>query len=362
MTNTKDKISDLDLVRNLVENIAPGAAFSVASHCLDLNANISAAQLEFLVQEHIEKYSFLVPLVNFTTESQGLIWGLVWKDAKFPLTKLVSIPNTSSSLLNYNNISDNLILPKYVDPTLGIVFTIQPSIMEVVDIEKFEIEQTSNLAKIRIALDSKFEDPVVWSFINNPGNDNYIPLTGEDYCKFNVRARTVVFDSEVLPKISKNDLQTLVIVRSAMNLKLSSLKSGSWHSEWVMSFPSDESQGLNWIGKISIHSFCGEQGNSHLVYSRENIYIKLEQNFKKLNFSDEELKIFVEESVSKINEAEDNFHISLKLEVNKFRDESLTKLRRIIPVNKVPFDWTKFYAFIKDPLSDIISISASSNK
>lgn len=138
-----------------------------------------------------------------------------------------SVINKHSRVDEEDQVDDKIY--KYIDPLLSIKIAIQPSMIGVVDIEKIEIPSESRLACFRKELENLFNDMEMLSFVKEIGI-NVKGEQGDYFEKFDFKdfkvpiRRTVVYDSELVPNISQDKKETLIIVRASANLKYCSNK------------------------------------------------------------------------------------------------------------------------------------------
>ncbi|KAH8584978.1 Factin capping alpha subunit [Cryptosporidium sp. chipmunk genotype I] len=339
-------MNKLFVYRNLCENSAPGAAIAILDkfryHFEDQERG--QAVIERISRNNIEKFSLLVPIKNLDINSDTTFWGVVSKYSR--------VDDEEDKLENR--------LYKYIDPLLSIKMVIQPSMLEVVDIEKIEVPSKSRLASFRKELENVFLDTQILNFVQ-ASNGNFEVEQGNCFEKLDFKdfkvplRRTVVYDSELIPKISQGKKETLIIVRSSANLKYCSNKTGSWSSEWKFEFPENNSQKkLIWNGSIYIHSYNSESGNSHLVYKKENIIVNIVSD--KYSF-DELIKSpshFANQSSKMISEEERRIQSKFNDSVSEFKNKYIKKLRRILPINPIKFDWGRQYNLLQNPLNESI--------
>lgn len=183
-------------------------------HFEDLERGQTA--IERISRDHLERFSLLVPIKNLDVSLDTIFWGVISKYSR------VDEEGGGESRAY-----------KYVDPLFSIKIVIQPSMLEVVDIEKIEAlpeRRTSRLASFRRELEDVFLDAQTLDFVRGgAGGDGSGTRERErggcfdklDFRDFKVPLRrTVVYDSELLPKISPGDgREVLVIVRASANLK-----------------------------------------------------------------------------------------------------------------------------------------------
>ncbi|TRY52486.1 F-actin capping protein alpha subunit [Cryptosporidium tyzzeri] len=331
-------------LENICENSAPGAAIGILDKFRYYfeDPERGQATVERISRDHLEKFSLLVPIKNLDINSDTTFWGVINKYSR----------------VDEDN-SDNRIF-KYIDPLLSINIVIQPSALEVVDIEKIEVPSNSRLTSFRKELENLFIDAQLLNFVKG----NYINLEGkEESCfeKFDFKdfkvplRRTVVYDSELIPKISQGKKETLIIVRSSANLKYCSNKTGSWHSEWKFEFPENNLQKeLVWIGRIYIHSYNSESGNSHLIYKYENIIVNIVSDRYSFNELIKDPSQFASRSSKMISEKERQIQSKFNDFVSKFKSVYIKKLRRILPINPIKFDWGRQYNSLQDTLNESI--------
>ncbi|KAH7649800.1 hypothetical protein FG379_002514 [Cryptosporidium bovis] len=327
---------------------APGTVFGTLDICSNFFGNSEKEQelIEEIAVNHLEKFSMLVPIKNLDQNMDLTFWSVVSKYGR------VNDENCSETQEEK--------LFKYMDPFLGINFVLKASILEIVDIEKFSEFKDSKLSLFRKELENRFLDKHLLYFKNNKlfsnesqGHDNFESL---DLTDFNTPIRrTIIYDSELLPKISMNNNETLLVIRSSASLKLPSKKTGVWNSEWRFEFTDDKnSKELIWKGKVHLHCYSSEDGNSHLVHAKDDIRI----NIVSKNHSQDQLinspLLFSKESSESISSCERRIQQELNEQLIEFKDDRIKKLRRLMPINPVKFNWEEFCTSIQEPLNETI--------
>lgn len=211
-----DCLDSLLVLRNICGNSAPGVAIGILDrfryHFEDLERGQAA--IERISRDHLEKFSLLVPIKNLDASVDTIFWGVV----------------SRYSRVDEEDSGDNKVY-KYVDPLFSIKIIIQPSMLEVVDIEKMEVlPRISRLSSFRRELENEFLDAQTLSFVRGEG-DSTEKERGSCFEKLDFRdfrvplRRTAVYDSELLPKISPDGRkEVIVIVRASANLKNCSSK------------------------------------------------------------------------------------------------------------------------------------------
>ena len=169
--------------------------------------------VEELALDHLEKFSMLVPITNLDQNTDLTFWSIVSKYGRIEDEKY--------------SVNKGEKLFKYIDPFLGINFILRASRLEIVDIEKAICVKDSELSSFRKELENRFLDKHLLYFINNNTFSNEFQKDHDfeslDLVDFVTPIRrTIVYDSELLPKISDNNNETLLIVRSSASLKLPS--------------------------------------------------------------------------------------------------------------------------------------------
>ncbi|OII70870.1 uncharacterized protein cubi_01015 [Cryptosporidium ubiquitum] len=301
------------------------------------------AAIERISKDHLEKFSLLVPIRNLDINLDATFWGVISKYSR----------------VYEENQTENKIY-KYLDPLLSIKIVIQPSMLGVIDIEKIEISSKSKLGYFRKELENVFLDTQLLNFVkeveSNLGDEQGNYSEKFDFKDFKVPLRrTVVYDSELIPNISQGKKETLIIVRASANLKYCSNKTGSWHSEWKFEFPENDSQEtLKWIGSIYMHSYNSECGNSHFVYKNDNIIVNIVSNKHSSKELIKDPSLFAKLSSTMISEKERYIQSKINDSVSLFKNKYIKKLRRILPINPIKFDWGRCYNSLQDPLNESI--------
>ncbi|KAJ1609211.1 hypothetical protein OJ253_1622 [Cryptosporidium canis] len=335
-------------LENICENSAPGVAIGILDKYRYHFEDVERGQdvIERISKGHLEKFSLLFPIKNLDMNVDTIFWGVINRYSRA------------------NEDADNRVY-KYIDPLFSIKAVIQPSTLEVVDVEKMDFLSVSRLSQFRKELENVFIDTQAMNFVRGDGSNMEIDQSGYfeklDFKDFKLPLRrTVVYDSELLPKIGLDKKDTLIIVRSSANLKYCSNKTGSWHSEWKFEFPENDSQGdLIWSGCIHIHSYNSELGNSHLIYKKEKISVKITSG----NYSTSELLkdpvLFAKQTSAMISEKERSIQSKLSNTVSQFKNIYIKKLRRSLPINPNKFDWGRYYSPLQDPLNESILTSTN---
>ncbi|KAJ1606189.1 hypothetical protein OIY81_631 [Cryptosporidium canis] len=353
-------------LENICENSAPGVAIGILDKFRYHFEDVERGQdvIERISKGHLEKFSLLFPIKNLDMNVDTIFWGVINRYSRV------------------NEDADNRVY-KYIDPLFSIKAVIQPSTLEVVDVEKMDFLSVSRLSQFRKELENVFIDTQSLNFIRGDGSNMEIDQSGYfeklDFKDFKLPLRrTVVYDSELLPKIGLDKKDTLIIVRSSANLKYCSNKTGSWHSEWKFEFPENDSQGdLIWTGCIHIHSYNSELGNSHLIYKKEKISVnitsgkystsellKVSEVLYKMLRSIQMIKtqdpvLFAKQTSAVISEKERSIQSKLSNTVSQFKNIYIKKLRRALPINPNKFDWGRYYSPLQDPLNESILTSTN---
>ncbi|KAF7455806.1 F-actin capping protein alpha subunit [Cryptosporidium felis] len=326
------------ILKELCENSAPGLAIGILEKCRCYSVDLEIFQetIERLAADHLEKYSFLIPIKNLDQNTETIFWGVISKYSR--------VEEEESNILF-----------KYIDPFLKMRLVVQASSLEVVDVEKLEIiDSASKLTSIRKRLEIEFLDPHIINFANGSG----IYLTNEvnrfeslDFKDFDTpMRRTVIYDSEIFPKISQDKKETLIVVRSA----------GSWHSEWKLEFPKNKSENeLVWRGTVLMHCYNSENGNSHLIYEKKDLSFNIVSDKYSASQLIEDPSLFARESARMISENERYLQSKVTDIIVEFKEKYIKKLRRALPINPISFDWGGFRSALQDPLNESVSFNSS---
>lgn len=137
-----------------------------------------------------------------------------------------------------------------------------------------------------------------------------------------------------------------------------------------------------WTGSVYIHSYNSESGNSHLVYKKERVVVDIasgKYSSKELikvsigvsavlammirnptqNFLPQDPSLFARQTSAMISEKERSIQSRLCETVSQFKSKYIKKLRRILPINPVKFDWGRSYSSLQDPLNESILTNTS---
>ncbi|KAH8741904.1 hypothetical protein FG386_003031 [Cryptosporidium ryanae] len=335
-------------LREICNYSAPGTVFGTLEKCLDMFSDFEKGKnfVEELAMDHLEKFSMLIPITNLDQNMNLTFWSIASKYGR------IDDGNDSKS-------RDEKLF-KYIDPFLGVNFILKASILEVIDIEKLNEIKDSRLSSFRKELENMFLDKHLLYYKNNEifkhevGNDR--DFESLDLIDFNTPIRrTIIYDSELLPKISNNNNETLLVIRSSASLKLPSKKTGAWNSEWRFEFTHEkENEELLWLGKVHIHCYCSEGGNSHFVHAKNDIKINI---VSKSHTRDQLINnplLFAKESSKLISNCERKIQQELNEQLIEFKNKRIRKLRRLLPINPAKFNWEEFCTSIKEPLNETI--------